>query len=165
MKSLRRLRLSSEAISYGLTVREFQVLVGMARGMTYQEMHDELILSLHTIKSHAKSLFSKLGVSDRAMAVSAGFRLGILRRHQFPEVTDSTPSLVREEVEMLVQFAKARSAADIHRRLGLTTKPGISRVDALLKKMGTPERSGAVCQGFCLGYLLWHEGKLLMHVP
>lgn len=62
-----------------LTERERQVLDGMSRGKTNNEIGRELFLSEDTVKTHARRLFRKLGVSDRAQAVALGFRSGIVR--------------------------------------------------------------------------------------
>lgn len=62
-----------------LTERERQVLDGMSRGKTNNEIGRELFLSEDTVKTHARRLFRKLGVNDRAQAVALGFRSGIVR--------------------------------------------------------------------------------------
>lgn len=62
-----------------LTEREHQVLNGMSRGKSNGEIGRELYLSEDTIKTHARRLFRKLGVNDRAQAVALGFRLGLVR--------------------------------------------------------------------------------------
>lgn len=61
-----------------LTERELQVLHGMAQGRSNSEIGRELYLSEDTIKTHARRLFRKMGVNDRAQAVAAGFRWGLV---------------------------------------------------------------------------------------
>ncbi|HTW20420.1 MAG TPA: response regulator transcription factor [Mycobacteriales bacterium] len=61
-----------------LTERERQVLKGMAGGKSNAEIGRELYLSEDTIKTHARRLFRKLEVGDRAHAVAAGFRHGLV---------------------------------------------------------------------------------------
>jgi DNA-binding NarL/FixJ family response regulator len=61
-----------------LTEREQQVLEGMCRGRSNGEIGRSLFLSEDTIKTHARRLFRKLGAADRAAAVAAGFRWGML---------------------------------------------------------------------------------------
>ena len=61
-----------------LTQRELQVLTGMAGGKSNAQIGRELFLSEDTIKTHARRLFRKLDVSDRAQAVAAGFRHGFV---------------------------------------------------------------------------------------
>ena len=67
------------AIDPPLTERERQVLDGMSRGKTNNEIGRELFLSEDTVKTHARRLFRKLGVNDRAQAVALGFRSGLVR--------------------------------------------------------------------------------------
>jgi DNA-binding NarL/FixJ family response regulator len=62
-----------------LTERELQVLTGMARGRSNAEIGRDLYLSEDTIKTHARRLFRKLSVNDRAQAVASGFRRGFVR--------------------------------------------------------------------------------------
>jgi DNA-binding NarL/FixJ family response regulator len=61
-----------------LTERELQVLTGMAGGKSNAQIGRELYLSEDTIKTHARRLFRKLGVGDRAQAVAFGFRHGLV---------------------------------------------------------------------------------------
>ena len=69
----------AQIIDPPLTERERQVLDGMSRGRTNNEIGRELFLSEDTVKTHARRLFRKLGVNDRAQAVALGFRSGIVR--------------------------------------------------------------------------------------
>jgi DNA-binding NarL/FixJ family response regulator len=61
-----------------LTERELQVLRGMADGKSNAEIGRELFVSEDTVKTHARRLFRKLGVRDRAQAVAHGFRRGLV---------------------------------------------------------------------------------------
>jgi DNA-binding NarL/FixJ family response regulator len=61
-----------------LTERELQVLRGMADGKSNAEIGRELFVSEDTVKTHARRLFRKLGARDRAHAVAAGFRAGLV---------------------------------------------------------------------------------------
>lgn len=62
-----------------LTERELQVLTGMSEGKSNGQIGRELYLSEDTVKTHARRLFRKLGVNDRAQAVALGFRRGLVR--------------------------------------------------------------------------------------
>ena len=61
-----------------LTQRELQVLTGMAGGKSNAQIGRDLFLSEDTIKTHARRLYRKLEVGDRAEAVAAGFRHGLV---------------------------------------------------------------------------------------
>lgn len=64
--------------SPALTTREWQVLRGMSTGKSNGEIGRSLFLSEDTVKTHARRLFRKLGVNDRAHAVACGFRMGLV---------------------------------------------------------------------------------------
>ena len=61
-----------------LTERELQVLTGMSQGLSNNQIGRELFLSEDTIKTHARRLYRKLDVNDRAQAVALGFRRGLV---------------------------------------------------------------------------------------
>lgn len=61
-----------------LTERELQVLTGMSQGKSNAQIGRELFLSEDTVKTHARRLFRKMGVTDRAQAVACGFRRGLV---------------------------------------------------------------------------------------
>jgi two-component system response regulator DesR len=67
-----------EPVTSQLTLRERDVLQGIANGATNAQIGAELSLSLHTVKQHASSIFRKLGVHNRAEAVQRGQRLGYI---------------------------------------------------------------------------------------
>ncbi|MGH3713588.1 MAG: response regulator transcription factor [Micromonosporaceae bacterium] len=61
-----------------LTERELQVLRGMSEGCSNAEIGRQLFVSEDTVKTHARRLFRKLGARDRAHAVAAAFRAGLV---------------------------------------------------------------------------------------
>lgn len=61
-----------------LTAREREVLALVARGMSAPGIAEQLVLSPHTVKTHLRNTFAKLGVTDRAAAVAAAMRRGLL---------------------------------------------------------------------------------------
>jgi ATP/maltotriose-dependent transcriptional regulator MalT len=61
-----------------LTVREVSVLRLLAKGMTNQEIADNLFLSVNTVKFHAKNINGKLGTSRRTQAIDLARGMGIL---------------------------------------------------------------------------------------
>lgn len=61
-----------------LTMREEQVLAFLARGLSYQEIAEELFITPNTVKKHASNIYSKLGVKRRSQAVAEARRLELL---------------------------------------------------------------------------------------
>ncbi|MCP4740963.1 MAG: response regulator transcription factor [Actinomycetales bacterium] len=62
-----------------LTKRELEVLQGIAKGLQAKEQAADLFVSVATVRSYQRNLYTKLGVNDRGGAVAEGFRLGLLR--------------------------------------------------------------------------------------
>lgn len=67
-----------EAAPEPLTARESEVLGLLARGLSNKMVARELRISEHTVKFHISSLYVKLGVGNRAEAVSRGARHGLI---------------------------------------------------------------------------------------
>lgn len=62
-----------------LSTRELGVLQLIAQGCSNQEISEQLFISLHTVKTHARHINSKLGVERRTQAVARAKTLGLLR--------------------------------------------------------------------------------------
>lgn len=62
----------------GLTPREAEVLALMASGLPNSAIARRLYVSESTIKTHVNHVFTKIGVSDRAQAVSFAYRHGMV---------------------------------------------------------------------------------------
>ncbi|MEW2478871.1 AAA family ATPase [Mycobacterium sp. NPDC049093] len=61
-----------------LTTAELRLLPHLATHLSLQRIADELVIGRETVKSQAKSIYRKLGVSSRAAAVAEADRLGLL---------------------------------------------------------------------------------------
>jgi DNA-binding NarL/FixJ family response regulator len=61
----------------GLTDREREVLVEVARGLSNQEVADQLHMGYGTVKTHVSHLLTKLGCRDRAQLVMHAYESGI----------------------------------------------------------------------------------------
>jgi DNA-binding NarL/FixJ family response regulator len=61
-----------------LTEREVEVLELIAQGCSNAEIAHELAITLDTVKSHVKHVFTKLRVRDRAQAVIAAYESGLV---------------------------------------------------------------------------------------
>ena len=61
-----------------LSERELQVLQLLACGASNQEIAQELVIALDTVKRHVSHIFAKLGVNNRVQAVRQARALGLL---------------------------------------------------------------------------------------
>ncbi|GHG97408.1 response regulator transcription factor [Amycolatopsis roodepoortensis] len=61
-----------------LTPRELQILLLIAAGLENPEIARSLHVSVDTVKTHARSLFRKLGARGRANAVHIAHQRGIM---------------------------------------------------------------------------------------
>ena len=69
---------SSPQQEFGLSPRESEVLSLLSKGMSNQQIADELVLSRHTVRRHISNILTKLGVSSRTGAVAFAHQRGLL---------------------------------------------------------------------------------------
>jgi DNA-binding NarL/FixJ family response regulator len=65
----------------GLTERETEVLVLVARGLSNQEIGQELFVTPATAKTHVSRLLMKLGARDRTQLVILAYESGLVEPH------------------------------------------------------------------------------------
>ena len=65
-------------LSEPLSERERDILRLMARGLTYRQIASELVISINTVRYHVKSLYSKLQVNSRTLALARARDLHLL---------------------------------------------------------------------------------------
>ena len=68
----------SQLLPEPLSERERQVLQLLAQGRSNQEIAQDLVIALDTVKRHVSHIFSKLGVTNRVQAVKQARELGLL---------------------------------------------------------------------------------------
>jgi ATP/maltotriose-dependent transcriptional regulator MalT len=61
-----------------LSQREVEVLKLIALGNSNQQIAEQLFISLHTVKTHARRIHGKLGVERRTQAVAKAKSVGLL---------------------------------------------------------------------------------------
>jgi len=61
-----------------LSSRELEVLGLIAQGHSNQQIAEQLFISLHTVKTHARRIHGKLGVERRTQAVAMAKKLGLM---------------------------------------------------------------------------------------
>ncbi len=62
-----------------LTDREREILTHLVRGRSNAEIAAELVVALHTVKTHVAHVLSKLGARDRTQAVIIAYESGFIR--------------------------------------------------------------------------------------
>jgi DNA-binding NarL/FixJ family response regulator len=65
-------------IEIGLSRRESEVLGHLVDGQSNREISETLVISQETVKTHLRSIYHKLRVKDRAQAVAAALRQGMI---------------------------------------------------------------------------------------
>ena len=72
-------KLADRVSGQALSAREIEVLQRMAAGKSNKEIAAELFISEGTVKTHVKSIFSKLDVVSRTEAVATASRRGLIQ--------------------------------------------------------------------------------------
>jgi DNA-binding NarL/FixJ family response regulator len=67
-----------------LSRREREILALIAEGMSSRSIAERLVVSVETVRSHAKNIIRKLEANGRAEAVSIAYRTGILDSDALP---------------------------------------------------------------------------------
>ncbi|MGC9397571.1 MAG: LuxR C-terminal-related transcriptional regulator [Anaerolineae bacterium] len=68
----------SQPLVEPLTEREMEVLRLIAQGLTNREIANRLFISTNTVKTHARHIYEKLNVRNRAQATTRAMELGLL---------------------------------------------------------------------------------------
>lgn len=66
-----------------LTATEIEIVKAIAKGKTTKEIAEERISSIHTITTHRKNIFRKLGVNTAHEAIKYGIRAGWVDPSEF----------------------------------------------------------------------------------
>lgn len=125
-----------------LTVREIEVLDLASRGLADPQIARGLGLSQRTIREHLTRLYSKLEVRNRAAAVAAGFRLGLLAPG--PAAVVGAPSLKPRLAPLLLLIAVGMRDEEIAAERSSTLPVVRYRVRELRKALGAVSREHAV---------------------
>lgn len=67
-----------DAIKPRLTNREKDVLQFIVKGLSYSEIAQVLVMSVHTVTSHIKNIYRKLSVHSRGEAAFEAMQLGLI---------------------------------------------------------------------------------------
>jgi LuxR family maltose regulon positive regulatory protein len=75
----------TQSLTEPLTPRERDVLHLINQGLSNQQIADELVIALNTVKRHTSSIYGKLGVKSRTQAIARARELGLLPLTSRPE--------------------------------------------------------------------------------
>ena len=79
LKTLMREQKTQQQLeSEGLTKREFDILIELARGSTYSSIASKFVINLSTVKTHVQNIFHKLGCRNRTQVVAYVLRKGLI---------------------------------------------------------------------------------------
>ena len=79
--------------THTLTVREVEVLQGLANGQSQKEIAQQLIISPKTVGTHIQRILAKLDVHSRAEAVAAAYQRGIVESPQPEHVHEALAAI------------------------------------------------------------------------
>ncbi|WP_416332560.1 response regulator transcription factor [Marinobacter sp. NP-4(2019)] len=71
-------KVNAAPLAEPISEREQGVLELIAKGLSNQEIADQLHISLHTVKTHARRINAKLEVKSRTQAIVRARELGLL---------------------------------------------------------------------------------------
>jgi DNA-binding CsgD family transcriptional regulator len=63
---------------YGISSRELEVLVQLSKGLSNEEIADQLFVSTNTVKTHLGNLYAKLDVKRRTQAIEKARSIGLI---------------------------------------------------------------------------------------
>ena len=72
-----------EEVETNLTQTEVEILNAIAQGKTTKEIANERFSSVHTINTHRKNIFRKIGVNSAHEAIKYAFRSGLVDTSEF----------------------------------------------------------------------------------
>lgn len=70
-------------VETNLTQTEVEILKAIAQGKTTKEIANERFSSIHTINTHRKNIFRKIGVNSAHEAIKYAFRSGLVDTSEF----------------------------------------------------------------------------------
>ncbi len=78
MQALVRASQTGRGVGDDLSEREREVLALLVEGKTNNQIAEELVISLPTVKTHLRNIYGKLGVANRAEAASLAVRRNLV---------------------------------------------------------------------------------------
>jgi DNA-binding NarL/FixJ family response regulator len=142
----------------GLTSYEIDVLLGLARGWSNDQIARRQYMSRSTVKRLLGCLAARFGTSSRAGLVGAAYHTGLLA-DVAPEARQVQP-LSQRQLQVLQAMADGLGRAEIAGRLGISVHSVHTHVRLLFRQLDAHSRSQAVALGYRYGYLIPGGGGL-----
>ncbi len=73
-----QLHAENQATQKVLTARQIEILQLLSRGLSYQEVGEQLNVTTKTIKNHASAIYERLGVKNKTEAIFEARSIGLL---------------------------------------------------------------------------------------
>jgi DNA-binding NarL/FixJ family response regulator len=70
--------LKTEQSNYGLSERETEVLEHLSKGLSYDQISDNLFISNGTVRKHVENIYRKLRVNNRTEAIDKAKKGGVI---------------------------------------------------------------------------------------
>ena len=70
--------LKAKEKDFGLTKREIEILTQLCKGLNYQEIASNLIISPNTVRRHTENIYKKLEVSNKASAIRIAYQYNLV---------------------------------------------------------------------------------------
>ena len=132
----RRLRPAAGSNWEGLSVRERDVAVMVAEGLTNREIGLELHLSEHTVRAHVSRVLAAFGAASR-------FAVAAQLAELFPPEPGPPPApLTPRQWAVAERIAKGLGNAEIGRELELSVKTVEKHIGEILRRWNTSTRVG-----------------------
>lgn len=77
--SRKQIKQVKQALVDPLSDREIEVLLLIAEGLKYQQIADRLFVSINTVRTHTKSIYSKLGTNNKMQAIKHAKELDLIK--------------------------------------------------------------------------------------
>jgi DNA-binding NarL/FixJ family response regulator len=68
----------TDQVDYGLSDRETEVLEHLSKGLSYEQIADNLFISYGTVRKHVENIYRKLRVNNRTEAIDKAKKGGVL---------------------------------------------------------------------------------------
>jgi DNA-binding NarL/FixJ family response regulator len=146
--------LVAEGATSDFAPRETEILRLAAAGKTNAEIGATMFLAPGTVKHHLIELFDKLGAPNRAAAVHAARRLGVLPDATLsPAAGEPAAAVSPRERDVLAAFARGATNRTAARALGLSPHTVKQHASSIYRKLGVRNRAEAVHRADELGLL------------